>query len=116
MITLQNLQLPISSLQKGQFKVISIRLCFDNRFSDENGIKTFNPDVPDFSLQQISYPAGTHVLPTVESASITILVSGKAKINDQHIEAGLVFYQSSNESLEMIIEEDIVAYRAFVQA
>lgn len=56
------------------------------------------------------------MLPPVESASITILVSGKAKINDQHIEAGLVFYQSSNQSLEMNIEEDIVAYRAFVQA
>ena len=56
------------------------------------------------------------MLPPVESASITILVSGKAKINDQCIEAGLVFYQSSNESLELNIEEDIVAYRAFVQA
>lgn len=84
--------------------------------SDENGIKTFNPDVPDFSLQQISYPTGSYVLPPVESASITILVSGKAKINNQHCEAGLVFYQSSNNSLEMNIEEDIVAYRAFVQA
>merc|ERR1711953_182887 len=90
-----------------------------NKFTAQscvNGVSTFNPDVPDFAVQQIELQEGKYHLASVSSASITIVTSGKAKINDQHIEAGLVFYQSSNQSLEMNIEEDIVAYRAFVQA
>ena len=86
-------------------------------FSEKDCVKTFNPDVPDFSLQQIISPAGQFTLQSVESASITILVEGKIRVGDsESFESGLVFYQSANETLELQIEEKMVAYRAFVQA
>lgn len=85
--------------------------------SEKDCVKTFNPDVPDFSLQQIISPAGQFTLQSVESASITILVEGKIRVGDsESFESGLVFYQSANETLQLQIEDKMVAYRAFVQA
>ena len=56
----------------------------DNKihFSELNGVKTFNPDVPDFALQEIKLKPGSISLAPVESAAITIVISGVGKIGD----------------------------------
>ncbi len=84
-------------------------------FSCVNGVSTFNPDVPDFAVQQIVVSEADFELNSVESASITIVTSGKAKCGQSlSLEAGTVFYADANETLKLKIEQPLTAYRAFV--
>ena len=84
-------------------------------FSEENGVKTFNPDVPDFSLQEIKLGAGSSTLKSVSSASITIVTGGQAKSGDLNLAPGVVFYMSAGQDAQLNIDQDLTAYRAFVK-
>ena len=79
-----------------------------------DGVSTFNPDVPDFAVQQIELQEGKHHLASVSSASITIVTSGKANVGNLNLEPGTVFYSDANETMDLTIDQQFVAYRAFV--
>ena len=82
--------------------------------SNSGGIARFNPDIPDFAVDQISCDAGDKNISSVESASITLITEGKGKINGVAYTPGSVVYASSGESFEIQADENLVAYRAFV--
>merc|ERR1711970_69005 len=85
--------------------------------SELNGVKTFNPDVPDFALQEIKLSSGNTTLAPVDSASITIVTAGTGTMtgaSNIDLSAGVVVYMSAGERVELTIESNLTAYRAFV--
>jgi len=90
-----------------------------NKFTAEselNGVKTFNPDVPDFALQEIKLATGVTTLAPVDSASITIVTAGSGTMGTTiDLSVGVVVYMSAGERVELNIESNLTAYRAFVK-
>ena len=81
-------------------------------------MKTFNPDVPDFALQEIKLSSGNTTLAPVDSASITIVTAGTGTMtgaSNIDLSAGVVVYMSAGERVELTIESNLTAYRAFVK-
>ena len=71
--------------------------------------------MPDFALQEIKIPNGTSKLAPVDSASITIVTAGSGSCQDMKLAPGVVFYMSAGQSAELTIDQDLIAYRAFVK-
>jgi len=79
-------------------------------------VKTFNPDVPDFALQEIKLATGVTTLAPVDSASITIVTAGSGTMGTTiDLSVGVVVYMSAGERVELNIESNLTAYRAFVK-
>ena len=87
-----------------------------NFISELNGVKTFNPDVPDFALQEIKLEPGSSTLAPVDSASITIVTGGGGAMNGTiDLSPGVVVYMTAGEQVQLSVESNLTAYRAFVK-
>ncbi|XP_078006931.1 mannose-6-phosphate isomerase isoform X2 [Phascolarctos cinereus] len=82
----------------------------------------YNPPVPEFAVLQIKVPSTTrfYTVTNIESASILLVVKGKAKGNpavsksELSLQRGTVVFIAANEflSLELSPEEDLLMFRA----
>ncbi|EFA01794.1 mannose-6-phosphate isomerase [Tribolium castaneum] len=75
----------------------------------------FKPPVPDFAVIQIKVPANmkNHVIKKTTSASILIVIEGKARSNDTDLVPGSALFLPADQELKIEnITEDLLIYQA----
>ncbi|KAF5303326.1 hypothetical protein FQA39_LY10065 [Lamprigera yunnana] len=76
----------------------------------------FKPPVPDFAVVKIEIPAKVvsyNVLPK-NSASILIVISGRAKLRNSHLIPGTILFFAANEKLQILdVTSEILLFQAF---
>ncbi|CAH1155756.1 unnamed protein product [Phaedon cochleariae] len=84
--------------------------------NEDDFTKIYKPPVKDFAVAEIRVPTSARNYQTIKrkSASIFIVINGKAKLKEGELKPGMSLFLSADQELAIIeISEDILIYQAF---